>query len=48
VSTLGDNIKTVIMIVVLFVAVVVGGFKLIGYGTKKMVDGKILTGQENP
>ena len=43
-----DNVKMVLMIIALFVVVVVGGLKLIGYGTKRMVDGKILTGQENP
>ena len=43
-----DTIKTALIIIALFAAVVVGGLKLIGYGTKRMVDGKILTGQENP
>ena len=45
---MSDNVKMVLTIIALFIVVVVGGLKLIGLGTKRMVDGKILTGQENP
>ncbi len=45
---MNDTAKTALIIIGLAVAVFVGGFKLIGYGTKFMVDKKILTGQSNP
>lgn len=43
-----DGTQTALTIVALIAAVLLGGLKLIGCGTRHMVDGKILTGQENP
>ncbi|MDP3543767.1 MAG: hypothetical protein Q8T11_14965 [Elusimicrobiota bacterium] len=44
---LSETVKTVALIVALFIAAIVGGLKLLGMGTKMFIDGKITTGTQD-
>lgn len=44
---MSETVKTVVLIVVLFIAAIVGGLKLLGMGTKMFIDGKITTGTQD-